>query len=117
MEAASSITLRVDEETIDAQRDISLLKALTDAGLRVETACGGMATCHLCRVTITEGGAALSAPSRREQRALGNILISQGVRLSCQVKVTSPFSVKLPEYESPTERRRRKERARQKSKP
>ena len=68
MEAASSITLRVDEETIDAQRDISLLKALTDAGLRVETACGGMATCHLCRVTITEGGAALTNHIRQPQK-------------------------------------------------
>jgi adenylate cyclase len=117
MEASSSITLKVDGETIEAQRDISLLKALTNAGLLVETACGGMATCHLCRVTIDQGGDTLSPPSRKEQRALGNILVSEGVRLSCQVKVTAPFSVTLPEYESPTERRLRKKHARQKSQP
>ena len=93
----------------------TLLDLILSQRLAIKTACGGKASCHLCRVTITEGQDKLPPPSRKEERALGNILIDKGVRLSCQIAVTDTLHVTLPKFESLKERRLRKKQVGNKS--
>jgi Na+-transporting NADH:ubiquinone oxidoreductase subunit F len=107
------VTILVDGQTVTCDRGRPLLNAILNAGLVVETACGGKGTCHLCRVTIVRGAEGLVPPNAVEKRALGNVLLAQGMRLSCQVSVESSFEVKLPRYETAAERRERIRRARE----
>ena len=115
MDSAENIIVTIDGKPIECCPNSTLLNVIVNANLKIETACGGKCACHLCRITVTEGAENLEAPSRKEARALGNILLDKGVRLSCQIKITQPIAITLPKYESPEERRRRKERARTKS--
>ena len=107
------VDVEVDGVGLMLARGQTLLQGLQLAGKRVETACGGAGSCHLCRVWITRGGEALSAPAPLERRALGNVLLAQGMRLSCQVVVEGPLGVKLPAYETSQQRRARIRRARE----
>ena len=115
MDSEENIIITIDGNPIECTPESTLLNVVVNANLKIETACGGKATCHLCRVTITEGAEYLAAPSRKEARALGNILLDKGVRLSCQIKITRTIAVSLPKYESPEERRRRKKSTQPKS--
>ncbi len=72
-----------------------LLNVLLSHGLVVRTACGGQGCCHLCHVTIL--AASLPAPNSVEQRALGARGVQQGLRLSCQLVVRAPMSLRLPD--------------------
>ena len=115
MDSEENIIITIDGNPIECAPESTLLNVVVNSDLKIETACGGKAVCHLCRVTITEGAEHLPAPSRKEARALGNILLDKGVRLSCQIKITQPIAVILPKYESSEERRRRKKSAKTKS--
>ena len=112
-ELDETIIIEANGQKIPCRRNRFLLNELLNAGLVVSTACGGKGNCHLCRVTILDKGA-ISAPNKTEVKALGNVLIAQGMRLSCQIQVVAPFAVSLPKVESPDERRERIRRAREK---
>jgi ferredoxin len=113
-ETRDIVTLSIDGRAVPCPRGSTLLNAILNAGLLVETACGGQGTCHLCRATITAGDA--GTPTAIETRALGNVLLASGVRLSCQVRVEGPLAVRLPVYESPAQRKARIRRARERKK-
>lgn len=96
--------IRINEREVDARAGSKLLHAIMDAGIPIETACGGKGACHLCRVTITDGTDELPAPNAIEKRALGNVLIAQKMRLACQIFLDKTLSVEVPK---PRERKRR----------
>ena len=106
-------TIYLDGEPVQATAHGPLLNAIMQAGRLIETACGGKGVCHLCRVTIAPQSASLPPPNDIEQRALGNVLLAQGVRLSCQISVTVGLAVILPQFETRAERRARRLAARQ----
>ena len=108
------VPLLIDGVPFSAPPGGTLLNFILSEGLSIATACGGKATCHLCRVTLEDGLEELPPPSAKEERALGNILIGQGVRLSCQVTIAHSLNITLPQRESPEERRLRKKRLRRK---
>lgn len=64
----------------------SILEALRDAGVPHASVCGGRARCTTCRVRISDGLAALAAPSRMEAEALARIEAPPNVRLACQTR-------------------------------
>ncbi|MEZ4271779.1 MAG: 2Fe-2S iron-sulfur cluster-binding protein [Myxococcota bacterium] len=107
-----SVSLRVDGREIVCRKGSPLLNELLNAGLVVQTACGGQGSCHLCRVHIANPQE-LPKASTLEKRALGNVLIAQGMRLSCQIDVAANLEISLPRVETPQERRARIQRARQ----
>ncbi len=45
-----------DRAPLRTRAGVKLLGVLTDAGLEIPSACGGVGTCGLCRVTVVEGG-------------------------------------------------------------
>jgi ferredoxin len=100
----SAVTIRINDSDVSTQVGFSLLRAIMDAGIPIDTACGGQARCHLCRVTITDGRDRLEVANAIEHKALGNVLIAQGMRLACQVEVTGALAVTVPE---PRPKRRR----------
>jgi ferredoxin len=100
----SQIKITINDRDIAAVAGQTLLQVILDAEIPIDTACGGQARCHLCRVTITEGRENLPKASAIEYKALGNVLIAQGMRLACQTEVAQSLSVTVPE---PRPRRRR----------
>lgn len=107
------IELVVNDRPVRTSRGAVLLNVIQANDFLIETSCGGRGTCHLCRVTITEGRERLPSPNPIEKKALGNVLLAQGMRLSCQITVQSPFAVRLPVFETAEQRRERIRMARE----
>lgn len=105
--SANLVSIRVDDKPIDVERGKTLLNAILNAHIVIETACGGQGTCHLCRLTVVGGQQNLPPASTIERRALGNVLIAQGMRLACQIRVDSPLEVKLPQYRKSSAKKQR----------
>jgi ferredoxin len=112
------VSIEVDGQQITCTSSgQTLLNAIMNAGLLVRTACGGKGACHLCRVTVVAGAEHIAPPQAWEEKALGNVLIAQGIRLSCQVSPAEGMKITLPPYETPEQRRERIKNARQRKKP
>jgi len=72
---------------MDATKGETLLEAASDAGINVNSICGGEGLCGKCRVIIREGGQNLSLPTEAEKRALSKEDLNNGFRLACQAKI------------------------------
>ena len=105
LDQKSAFSVLVDGKEIKCREDSSLLNALLNAGVLVSTACSGKGTCHLCRVKIKNPPNWLDPASTLEERALGNVLVATGMRLSCQIALQGPLEVEIP-----VSRKRRKKR-------
>ncbi|MEM2087378.1 MAG: ASKHA domain-containing protein [Thermoproteota archaeon] len=68
-----------------------LLTALRNAGVNIESVCGGRGVCKKCIVEIVVGS--LTEPSSVETE----IGVSQGIRLACQTKILGDTVVKVPQ--------------------
>jgi Na+-transporting NADH:ubiquinone oxidoreductase subunit F len=93
--AAGEIAVTVNEDrTLTAPAGERLLGVLADAGIPLPSACGGVGTCGLCRVTVLEGGGAVlpveAARITRQDAAAG-------VRLACQVALREDLKVRVPD--------------------
>jgi adenylate cyclase len=79
-------TIRVAgrEEAVPASPARTILVALQQAGVPIETRCGGRAMCGRCAIRVTSGRELLSAPRRSELERLREIGAPEGSRLACQ---------------------------------
>jgi 2Fe-2S ferredoxin len=67
---------------------LSLMEVLKASGYDIQATCGGMALCGTCHIEVL-AGPALDEPSDEELYMLESLpVMSQGSRLSCQVRVT-----------------------------
>lgn len=73
---------------------LTLLAALASQGIFIPSACGGRATCGLCKVRLA-GEAGVVLPT--EEPYLSDDEKAKGVRLSCQVKVKQDMQIHVPE--------------------
>ncbi|MCB2183706.1 MAG: 2Fe-2S iron-sulfur cluster binding domain-containing protein [Desulfobulbaceae bacterium] len=62
----------------------------------IHTVCGGRAQCGCCRIKILEGEKGISKVNNREIKKLGDELIRQGWRLSCQTHCLRDITVYMP---------------------
>jgi Na+-transporting NADH:ubiquinone oxidoreductase subunit F len=93
--AAGEITVTVNEErTFKAPAGERLLGVLTDAGIPLPSACGGVGTCGLCRVTVLEGGGAI-LPVEAER--ISRQEAAAGDRLACQVTMHEDLNIRVPD--------------------
>ena len=67
--------------------DLSIYDALSQAGVRISSLCGGKGTCGKCRILIQKGSQHLKDPSNSELQMLTQSDIEKGWRLACQVKL------------------------------
>jgi len=82
------------QKTIAADGGDTLLSILTQNKFFIPSACGGKATCGLCKVQVVSGaGSILPTETVFVTRAERE----QGMRLACQVKVQGNVEVRLPE--------------------
>jgi ferredoxin len=79
--------------TFEGEEGKKLVLCLEDNGIDILHRCGGNAKCTTCRVEILEGDA---GPVGEAEAAIldAKNLRESNVRLSCQVRVHSDFSVK-----------------------
>lgn len=71
----------------------TLLEISRANGVAHASYCGGRARCGTCRVRITEGAAALPAPSLAERFTLARVKAPVDARLACQIRPTAPLGV------------------------
>ncbi len=70
-----------------------VLRAAQAQGVDVTATCGGRGRCTSCRVKIVEG---VAPPGTiNDQLQLGDELVREGYRLSCQLAVSEPLSVQV----------------------
>ena len=67
--------------------DLSIYDALSQAGVRISSLCGGKGTCGKCRILIQKGSQHLKDPSNSELQMLTQSDIEKEWRLACQVKL------------------------------
>ncbi len=71
----------------------SVRDILDETDLRVRSGCDGAGACGLCRIRIVAGNA--GGPSVNELVNLGSGLVSQRVRLACQVKAERDLQIEI----------------------
>src|SRR5881409_2466433 len=71
----------------------SILKAAHDGGVDVTATCVGRGRCTSCRVKFVEG--TIPPPTIMDEIQLGDDLVREGYRLSCQCTVTEPITVQV----------------------
>jgi len=73
---------------------ITFIKAALDLGILIESNCAGLGTCAKCKVRIQEGASALTSV---EKSLLTQQEITNGIRLSCQAKLSADSVCLVPE--------------------
>jgi len=71
-----------------------LLGALTEAGIHLPSACGGVGTCGQCTVRVLRGG---GAPLPTEAGRFTRREAAAGARLACQVAIREDMAVTVPD--------------------
>ena len=71
----------------------TILKAAQAAGIDITATCGGRGRCTSCRVKFV--GGSIPPPTIMDELQLGDDLVREGYRLSCQCHVTEPVAVQV----------------------
>src|SRR5438132_4167003 len=87
-----AIALRIlpGDRTPEVVSGTTILKAAHAAGVDITATCGGRGRCTSCRVKFIEG--AVPPPTIMDELQLGDDLVRDGYRLSCQCGVTEPIT-------------------------
>lgn len=72
-----------------SQVDASILDLARDAGVSIESICGGTGKCGKCRIALASGTHLLSPVNENERRNLSDEETETGLRLACQARVIS----------------------------
>ena len=79
------LTLLPSGITTEAATGTSLFAAITAAGVKLASKCGGEAKCGACHVFVNEGRKSLSKTQRAEHEKLDSIIgVGSKSRLACQ---------------------------------
>ena len=70
-----------------------ILAAAHDAGVDITATCGGRGRCTSCRVKFVDG--TIPPPTIGDEVQLGDDLVREGYRLSCQCAVNEPVTVQV----------------------
>ncbi|MFB6290522.1 MAG: NADH-quinone oxidoreductase subunit NuoE [Candidatus Bipolaricaulia bacterium] len=91
------VTVKVNdgEEEFTAEGGITLLQALEENDFDIRAACGGQGSCGYCKVKVEEGGGPV-LPT--EEPMLTREELTNGTRLSCQVKLREDMEVDIPDF-------------------
>ncbi|MEW5737206.1 MAG: 2Fe-2S iron-sulfur cluster binding domain-containing protein [Thermodesulfobacteriota bacterium] len=89
-----AININSGKKNLTVKGGASLLSSLMDQGIFIPSACGGRASCGLCKVKVISGAGPL-LPT--EAPFLSPKELQDGVRLSCQVKVRRDLSLLMDE--------------------
>lgn len=88
------IDINNGDKVLKVEGGSSLLSTLSGKKIFIPSACGGKATCGMCKVRVLEGGGTV-LPT--EAPYLTPKELEQQYRLSCQVKVKTNIKIMVPE--------------------
>jgi uncharacterized 2Fe-2S/4Fe-4S cluster protein (DUF4445 family) len=87
------VTILPERRTVMVGSGSVVLRAAQSQGVDITATCGGRGRCTSCRVKIVEG---VAPPGTiNDQLQLGDDLVREGYRLSCQLAVSEPLSLQL----------------------
>ena len=89
-----AVTVKPAGVKINASDDESLLDSLQRAGVDIESECGGIGVCGLCRIHVLEGD--VSEITLEEDDHLSEDMIDAGERLACQTYPQSDLVISVP---------------------
>ncbi|MBW2204146.1 MAG: DUF4445 domain-containing protein, partial [Deltaproteobacteria bacterium] len=84
------------EKTIDIDGSRNLLELAREAGIPLQSTCGGKKICGKCKVVIKKTDGPLPPSSAREQKVLGGYS-EKGYRLACETVLTHGAVVVIPD--------------------
>jgi uncharacterized 2Fe-2S/4Fe-4S cluster protein (DUF4445 family) len=87
------LTVLPGRHVLDAKPGATILKAAHAGGVDITATCGGRGRCTSCRVKLVAGTA--PPPTIMDELQLGDALVREGYRLSCQWAVTEPVTVQI----------------------
>jgi len=88
-----SLTILPDGRELRVAPGTTILKAAQAAGIDVTATCGGRGRCTSCRVKFVRG--TIPPPTIMDELQLGDDLVREGYRLSCQCHVVEPTTVQV----------------------
>jgi uncharacterized 2Fe-2S/4Fe-4S cluster protein (DUF4445 family) len=88
-----ALTILPDRRALQVEPGAVILKAAHAAGVDITATCGGRGRCTSCRVKFVAGN--IPPPTIMDELQLGDALIREGYRLSCQCRVTEPITVQV----------------------
>src|ERR671936_2027594 len=94
-----SLVILTDPAESGTRRELSvaagttILKAAHDGGVDITATCGGRGRCTSCRVKFVRG--TIPPPTIMDEVQLGDDLVREGYRLSCQCAVLEPLTVQV----------------------
>jgi 2Fe-2S ferredoxin len=92
-------TLWPSGEVIELAGEDTLLNELKKAGKKVQSSCGGCATCSDCMIVVKSGELNLAPQTFEELRLLGNVFHITKERLSCQTKILGDVTLDISHHE------------------
>ena len=95
MSEEPSITYQPWAKQTDAVVDQTLLSAAEDAGVGIESLCGGEGLCGTCKVVVEDGETCLSDPVEADELLLSEGQLERGYRLSCRATVETPGHIEV----------------------
>ncbi|HSE03190.1 MAG TPA: 2Fe-2S iron-sulfur cluster-binding protein, partial [Methylomirabilota bacterium] len=90
---AISLTILPGRHVLDTKPGTTILKAAHASGVDITATCGGRGRCTSCRVKLVAGTA--PPPTIMDELQLGDALVREGYRLSCQWPVTEAVTVQV----------------------
>jgi uncharacterized 2Fe-2S/4Fe-4S cluster protein (DUF4445 family) len=90
---AIPLTILPGRHVLAVEPGTSILKAAHGGGVDITATCGGRGRCTSCRVKLVTGTA--PPPTIMDELQLGDALVREGYRLSCQWPVTDPVTVQI----------------------
>ncbi len=88
-----ALTILPDGRELQVAPGTSILRAAHAAGIDITATCGGKGRCTSCRVKFVRG--TIPPPTIMDELQLGDDLVREGYRLSCQCRVTEPIAVQV----------------------
>src|SRR6266581_2301159 len=91
--ARVALTLLPAGRTLQVDAGATILASAHAGGVDLEATCGGRGRCTSCRVKFVSG--VVPPPTIMDEVQLGDTLVREGYRLSCQCRVTDAITVQV----------------------
>lgn len=93
MDEETDITYQPYDVTTSGSVGDTLLSCANEAGVGIESLCGGEGLCGTCEVVVPEGGDLLGPHSNAEETILSANERERGHRLSCRAEISAPGTI------------------------
>jgi len=91
--STTALTILPERRTLEVESGTTILRAAHAHGVDITATCGARGRCTSCRVKFVAG--AIPPPTIMDELQLGDALVREGYRLSCQCHVTRPMTVQV----------------------